>query len=319
MLKFNRNYILEIECGDGSLLRIGPHSDITIQFSVHFELLSTANHGSIRIYNLAEQTRNKIYHDAFDIGSDSVKFVKLQAGYGDKLYTILYGNIAEASSFREEGSVDFVTEIHTHDWSPPYTNATINKTLDGPISQQDVIKHLIGNLGQSSSPGVVKGCVSTLFNHQYTRARVLSGMTWDKLKDETNNQCFIINGVVHCLLDNDYILTPDPYFTVSSDTGLLTTPKKSGKILSWEMLFEPSLIPGQAIRLNSTSEGMYNTQPFKSTGASFYKIYKLSHTGIISSAVSGKCKTHVSVASSYKWNAAVPGTFTANPAALGDS
>ena len=314
MIKLNRNYILELQGGDGNLWTLDSKiSPMTLKFSVTTEFLAETNNGTIIIYNLAEKTRRNIYHDIADY--DHPKKIRLQAGYGDNLSVILFGNISQAFSYRDEGSSDFITEIHTFDWSTPFTNATSSTVLspsshsDGTyVAQKDVINSLVTDLGAAGpTPGVVAGAISNSFTTKYPQAQTTWGNTWKYLQKETNNNCFICNGLVHCILDNEYIKQPGnaSMFVVSADTGLLSTPKKSGQLLSFEMLFEPTLTMGQPIQLVSQSESMYNTRlPNATSGAPFYKIQKISHTGVISGAVGGKCKTTVWV------NA---GVFTLNP------
>jgi len=325
MIKFNRNYILEIEGGDGNLITIdSSKSPLTLEFSVHEELLSSVNAGTLRIYNLSENTRRSIYHDCYDY--ENVRFVRLRAGYGDKLSTILYGNISEASSFRSEGAVNFVTEMRTFDWGHAFTNSSTNRVLypskqpDGGtyVPQGQVIDGIITDLAHSNPSGanVVKGYVSPQFNTKYPRAQSLSGNSWDLLKQKTNDHCFIINGVVHCLLDDECFQSTD-ILTVSEESGLLGTPRKSDQLLTFDMLFEPSIAAGQMIKLISKSDKMYNTGVNDSSSTSpFYKIFRLEHSGIISGAVNGRCRTTVSVnAGIFRLNP-VTGVFVDSPATV---
>jgi hypothetical protein len=282
--KFQRNYRLEVQGKDERIYTF--NYPMTLEFNIQRAALASTNTASLRIYNLNPDTRKAIYKDIYDNIVGSFRSVRLNAGYGDSLSQILYGNIKEAKSFREEGSVNFITEIDCYDWSTVMMNTRSEwiKEAPLPLTRLSVVNQLVDDLVASSPSGakLSKGAISTGFTDQpYARNFFkASGTTWEILRQETNDHCFIDNGVVHCLLDDDCFTGDLPI--INSSTGLLSTPKKSEYLLKIDILFEPALKIGQMVQLVSESETLYNGS---------YKIIGIQHYGVISGAVGGKCKT----------------------------
>jgi hypothetical protein len=289
MDKFQRNFIMQIQGGDGKTYTF--RYPTTLEFHIESRALASANTGSFRLYNLNGNTRKVIYKDYFDIeGPNSLRLVTLMAGYGDNLSQVFYGNIKEAQSFRDEGSVNFITSIDCYDWSFAMVNAISKDTLGPPsyplsLARSTVIERLVDDL---TKVGVTKGVINKEgfdlggppYLKAYTPAASYDGNTWEALKHETNDHCFISNGTVHCMLDDDCF--EGDTALIDSSTGLLSTPKKCRNLLKVDILFEPSIKLGQRVELLSQSEPLYNGP---------YKVIGIEHHGIISGAVGGKCRT----------------------------
>ena len=277
MLKYSRNYQLTVEGGDGLMYQF--NYPLTLEFYITRAALASANTANLRLYNLNKGTRKAIYKDIYSNVTGTFRSVKLLAGYGDNLYQILSGNIKEAKSFREEGSVNFITEIDAYDWSFAMVNS--NSSWVSPSTSPDK-NYIVGRLMDdliAGSPGLGKGFKSD-FSGSYSRPFRADGNTWDILRGETNDHCFIDNGLIHCLLDDDCY--QGDINVINSTTGLLSTPKKSGFKLKVDVLFEPSMKIGQQVQLTSETDTWYNGT---------YKVVGIQHTGIISGAMNGKCKT----------------------------
>jgi hypothetical protein len=292
---------MTVQGGDGQTYTFGYPT--TLEFHVESRALASANTASFRLYNLNSNTRKVIYKDYFDIeGSNSLRLVTLMAGYGDALSRVFYGNIKEAQSFREEGSVNFITSIDCYDWSFAMVNALSRDTLGPPeyplpLLRSTVIDRLINDL---TKVGISRGVVNkegfdlggAPYLKAYTPAANYDGNTWEALKHETNDHCFIDNGTVHCMLDDDCF--EGDTILINSDMGLLSTPKKSKNLMKIDILFEPSIRLGQRVELMSQSEPLYNGP---------YKVIGIEHHGIISGAVGGKCRTTLLLnAGEYKLN-----------------
>ena len=292
--KYGRGYILTIEpaydvaydvAGDNTLspsgqagITIAP--PITVDFSIRRDTLASSNVGTFRIYNLAEETRNQLYKDK---NTDWIYMpITFQAGYGVPLPFIFKGNIMEAKSYRTEGSVDFITEITAYDMGIAMSQAMTSKSFPGGTKQSTVIEYLIGDLKKYY---VERGVVSDYSAASYDRQRILFGPTWDLLQTEKGKgMAFIDNGKVHVLKDGDAIDGPIP--TISSDTGLLGSPAKADNYMVADILFEPSIICGQLVDLESRVNTRFNGKR---------QVIGVQHTGTISEAVGGKCRTHVTM------------------------
>lgn len=291
LLKFQRNYELEVVGNDGNLY-IFPYP-LTLEFMVKRNVLASANTANFKIYNLGQQHRNVIYKDQFSPNL-SFRSLILKAGYGvgqaTTLPIIFNGNVMQAQSYRLEKSVNFVTEIDGYDYAWVMTNATSNRNYpSGTVTQAKIINDLIGDLQttvpKGSSLGI--GAISPQFDVTYNQNVAIVGNTWEALQKITNNQAYIDNSNVYCLFEND-VFNGD-LTIIDSQTGLLGTPKKQDRSIIVEMLFEPRLQVGQQVQIISNSLVQY---PQNNNG--YFKVVGIEHRGTISGAVGGECKTIVS-------------------------
>lgn len=282
MEKRRRNYQLLIEEGfrtfqqvsdglpQGSTIQIGL--PLTVEFDIVRNVLASANTSSIRIVNLAENTRGKIYKDAF--ATNYFKGIELKAGYGDTIPTIFKGNISSASSVRE--SVGMVTRVEAYDGGFAFTNGRADVAFQGgtPINQilDSAIKYL---------PQVNKGAVGN-YSGKLARGLTLSGNPAEQLAQLTNGGFFVDNEKAYCLGDNECI--EGELALINADTGLLGTPVREQTVLTFDMIFEPRLLIGQKVRLQSSTEKLFNGD---------YKVISVRHRGTISDSVCGSAITSV--------------------------
>jgi hypothetical protein len=254
----------------------------TLNFSIRKAILSTSNVGNFKIYNLSQQTRNTIYRDFTNLSV--MRRVVLQAGYFDPLPVVFDGNMMWSYSSRAEGSVDFISEIQAWDLGSYGQRESDSQFTQQNATRQSTVSQLVSDMNRY---GTKTGYIGTLKEYlTLNRKRSVNGSTWRALMDETGGSCFIDNGRIHILQDNEYF-TGDVE-EISSSTGLLGSPKKSESYVQIEMLFEPKLLLGQGVLLISESQGVFSGQ---------YKVVGLTHAGTISGAVGGKCKTTVSLLS----------------------
>lgn len=288
--KFQRTYQAFIQAVDGSIQSFGSADGsmplLTMEFSVKRDVLASAQTGSFRFRNINKSTRNIIFKDWFDQGR--WPSVVIKAGYaGTPLSTIFDGIGQTIYSYREEGGTDYITEIEGHDYSLVMSNSFSQWTIgssSSPVTQKDVISRLVGDLqttaktyNQTLGLGVVNGFTK----NRYTFTA--NDFTWNILQQETNRLTYIDNGKIYSL-PNSYVFQGDVTL-ISAQTGLLGTPRQQQTNLMVEMLFEPGLIPGQQVFLQTEET------EFSSIKQGTYKVTAVQHAGIISSTVSGKCKT----------------------------
>lgn len=286
-----------ITTGNAEIIKIT--NPFTLIFNIRRKALSSSNTASFKIYNLNENTRNQLYKDYTNLLA--LRHMTLRAGYSDPLPIIFDGNIKWCTSSRGQGETNFITEIEAFDWTFPVVNSHTSRSFPGEVRKQQVVDQLVKDI---TSMGPEKHRVTRGHIRQYVDEnnnpiveydRVLSGYSWHLLKEETDNACFIDNGQLHILNEDDYF---DGSLTeISSETGLLGAPKRSETFVMAEMVFEPTLVVGQQVTLKTSSQKMFNGQ---------YKIIGINHMGVISDAVSGKCQTMVSLFN-YKKNAELVG------------
>ena len=275
MLKLGRNYILEIGLQDGSNMVIKYPT--TLQFATRRDVNASAGTGEFRIFNLSQQHRNLIFKDVSDnFVKGHVRKLSVRGGYGDNLSYIFYGDVSQAGSYRGEGGVDFITQIDGLDGGASRLISYSSWTLAGPVSKQAVIERLSQDMERGGSK---VGKISS-FPGIYPRGYVANDYTWNLLVKETDSHCFVYNDLHYCM-DDDAVVD-GPVFRLSSDTGLLGSPKKCDTYVVAELLFEPTLFVGQQVVLDTKSFTLFNGT---------YKIHSVSHMGMISGAVNSKCKT----------------------------
>lgn len=296
LTKFQRNYQLQVLGNDGQLHTFAY--PLTMEFQVKRNTLQSANTGNFKIYNLGQHTRNAIYKDYY---SQTLSFRSLivSAGYGNfnnpsALPIIFNGNVMQASSYRIEKSVNYITEIDGYDYAWPMANGkTTFNAPSGSLTTTQIITRLVADL-QSTVPldpnnkgvSLSIGAISPQYNVPYNQNVAIVGNTWDALQNITNNQTYIDNGRVYSLFEND-VFSGDLQ-VISNETGILGSPRKQDRLVIVEMLFEPRINIGQQVKIISPSLSQY---PTDNNGV--FKVVGVEHHGTISAAVSGDCKTIV--------------------------
>lgn len=282
MLKFNRNYLLEAQQKDRTVLPI--YFPLTMEFTVTQSAWSSIRTCQIRVHNLNKEHREKLYRDRLDF---TLPFptLKLSAGYGPAPWPVIFdGCVQQNYSFKDSGSTDFITEWMGWDGVYPASTSFSRTPVTGPATQQQVVNQLANDLVNSPGSNLSFGYISN-FDHNsprtiYPRGRILFGNSWRLLQQETGHSAFIENSQLHVIQNSDYRGGGIP--NINADTGLLAPPRRTESFLEVDILFEPGLYCGQLINLNSQSLGQFNGT---------HQILGISHKGIISGAVNGKCVT----------------------------
>lgn len=275
MQKWTRNYILSVQTEGDKYITITP--PLTLSFHITRNTNAAASTSKITIYNLAENTRKQIYKDKFD--TMHYKGVELRAGYGTDRRTlpiIFKGNIKQAYSFRN--GVDYITEIEAYDGGFAYLNGVTSRSFGVDTTDGQIIDALIKDL-----PEVEKGVVGS-FPNKLPKGNALYGNTVKLLNTASNNHFFIDNEKAYCLNENECYR--GNLSVINSEAGLLGSPLREETFLTFTMLFEPRLTIGQYVKLESTTEKLFNGE---------YKVLGVEHNGTISEVSSGQCTTRVSL------------------------
>mgnify|MGYP001163292162 FL=1 len=273
MSKFQRLFQLTFETRDGD--KVVLTNPFTMQFNIVRHNLSSASNANIKIYNLGLANRERIFFNAITT-PEKFLHVELRAGYEGMMPIIFSGDILDAQSYRGEGSPNFITEINAYDGGFDLAHADTNRGEAAGTLRVSAIRNLCKDLTQCKI-----GAIGN-FPGSYARQRVFAGATKQLLEDETGGNFFIDNQRVYCLKDNEYV--EGEVLVISSETGLLGSPTRCEMIVTAEMLFEPRLKIGQVVDLVSRDYPSLNQ---------LYKVIGIQHSGTISDAVGGKCKTTV--------------------------
>ncbi len=274
-MKFNRNYELHIELdfATGETVIIKP--PLTVEFGIVRGLMASVNEANISILNLTEKTRRKIFHDRYDLST--YRRVIFKAGYNDDIPIVFRGNIRQAYSVRR--GTEWVTSINAFDGGYATINGFTNITLPGETSTGEALERIISQMPHILEPQIGD------FGDKFTRGVTISGNTWQAVQTLTGKAgtAFIDNEVPR-VLKHDEVLT-GYVAKIDANTGLLDTPKRQDQRVDIRILFEPYVVLGQIIALESR-ESMYDGQ---------YKVISINHSGIISGAVSGAYSTSLSL------------------------
>lgn len=279
MDKFLRNYSLRVQTNNPTRDFLTIRPPFTLEFDITRNELTSANLSKIRIYNLSQKNRNLILKDV--INTDDIRLVTLQAGYGlgDSFPVIFAGYINQCFSVREGDN--FITEIDSFDGGYAFVNSQFSREFKSGTAYRSIVDDIASSLGPF---GVSKGAIGEV-EGEISRDKSYTGSPIDIISSLTNGGIFIDCNKINCIGKSECVGTPT-IPVINSKSGLLGTPLREQTILHFDVLFEPTLIVGQQIKLDSRTAGNYN---------GFYKIISIQHKGTISEAVCGDAVTTLGV------------------------
>lgn len=262
----------------------------TMIMNIERKALATVNYGSFQIYNLSQSHRTALYKDYTDLLC--MRRITVKAGYESigNMSVIFDGNIKWCSSYRKQGTTNFITEIEAYDWAFPVVNAYTTKTWSGVTPQNQIVSQLVNDVcsmgpsGQQVKPGYIHNFIDSNKNPITQYNPVISNYSWKELQNQTGNACFIDSGQLNILADDDCY--EGSFQQINASTGLLGSPKRSATYVIVELLFEPSLTVGQQINLTTLTETQFNGP---------YKVFGVSHAGVISDTIPGRLQTNVTL------------------------
>ncbi len=286
--KFGITGTLKIEtqadaAGKQQTITIAPSQNLTIEFSVNRQSLSSSQQGLFIIKGLAPAIRDLIFKDQFNPAD--VRAIQFWAGYDTFAPLIFNGQVFWAYSEKAEGATETSTVINAWDGGYQQANGFTsgygvpNMAVPAGTDAGTVLRFL-GN----SLPGITGSAIVGLFPQTNKRGEVLFGNTWGLIQQKSGGQAVIDSGQVKALNLNEVIAGPIP--VISSDDGLLGSPRRSGYLVEWDTLFEPRLTLFQAVELKSRVNPRFN-------GA--FKVMGFKHRGVISPAAVGDNITTFSI------------------------
>lgn len=251
---------------------------ITCKFTINRGVFSQSSKCTIQLYNLAPATRNKIFQDVFTLDWYKQKYVHLEAGYGgkDNMSIIFKGRILQAYSHKSGGQTDVITEIQAQ--ALDIFDCQTSNTFAAGTSYREAYKTIINDL-----PGTTLGNLGSL-EGTFKTSTTFDGNAFDALNTLTDGHTFVDNNVINTIMDNEVIDVPVP--VISDSSGLLETPVRRGANLEVKMLFEPTLIIGQLLEINSEIQPIFNGQ---------FKVLGFTHDCLISPTQSGTRTTTVNL------------------------
>lgn len=275
MIKFQAHYKVTVYSNEDTVTITDP---LTCHFNVTRGVLSDSNKATIQLYNLAPSTRKKIFQDVFTYNPEKWKYVHLEAGYGDRLSLIFKGRILQAYSRKSGGQTDVITEIQAQ--ALDMFDCDSHYQFKAGTSKRDAFQTIAQDL-----PNVKLANMGTL-DGDFKTDTTFDGNTMDCLNQLTGGNAFIDNGNLNCVMLNEVIDVPVPIIT--DDNCLLETPMRRDANLEVKMLFEPSLITGQLLQIESHIYEKLNVN-------GQYKVLGFTHDCTISGSQCGTRTTTVNL------------------------
>lgn len=269
--KLNRIYRLTVqesdENGEPTNVATVITNPFTIKFSVNRTLFADVNSMDIEIYNLSPNTYNKLFYDMY---GNKFRTVILEAGYqGQELSIIFIGDVWSCYTSRQ-GS-DIVTKMHAF-VGLKSLQAQIDMTLSG-INRNEVLRAAAKAMNMDIE-------IYSGENTKINRPVSLSGNAMAVIEKYSNSVPFIDNNKIKILDNEDAI--KGGVVLIHDSSGLLGVPSREDALLTVNMIFEPRIIIGQIIEIQSRIAPQFDGQ---------YKVYGIKHEGTISDAVAGNCTT----------------------------
>lgn len=243
---------------------------ITIRFSVNRNLFADVNSLDVDIYNLAPNTYNKLFYDYYSTDRDHIRTIVLEAGYkGQELSTIFIGDMWSCYTSRQ-GS-DIITRIHAFmglNAMQAQTDLTLSQ-----ISRNQILRAAAKDMALDID-------IYSGEDTQFTRPVSLSGNSMGIIQKYSGDNAFIDNNKIKVLENQDAI--QGSVVLINDKAGLLGAPQRENALLTVKIIFEPRIVIGQIIEIQSRIMAQFDGQ---------YKVWGIRHEGTISDAVSGDCTT----------------------------
>lgn len=217
-------------------------SALRIVFKTSQSDTQTLNSATIRVYNLAPKTANKI--------EKQYTSVFLQCGYqdGPPLARVFQGTIKQVRKGREN-AIDSYVDILAADGDIAYNQTLMNQTLAaGSTIQQrrDVI------VGAMNEHGTSTGYSAEMTGGVLPRGKVLYGMARDYMEQisKTSSVTWSIqNGQVQILTRKGYL--PGEAVVLGPATGLIGVPEQTEQGVTVRCLLNPLIQIGGRVKIES--------------------------------------------------------------------
>lgn len=253
-------------------------SEFRIVFAVKKTDGQTPNTANIRVYNLADDTANRIQNEFTQ--------VFLQGGYEANYGVIFAGNVKRVRKGRENGT-DTYLEIQAADGDAGYNFAVVNATIAAGAQQRDQIEQAARVL---KGKGVETGYLAPTQTEALPRGKVMYGMARDYLRQssETVGASWSIQDGKLQLVPLSGVL-PGQAVVLNSKSGLIGQPEQTNDGVKFRCLLNPLIAVGGALQINqrdiaeaqletSTESNPANTPPTLADDG-FYRVITLELAG----------------------------------------
>lgn len=241
-----------------------------ITFSVDKSTRGGLNKSRITIENIEESKRLQLVKDA----EDSKRIpITLSVGYKGSIEQIYKGTVLTGENARQGANI--VTSINSLDGGFDGLNSFTNRTVEGGRRAVDAALEDMPNtsVGQINDRPVL------------SRPKVLIGNSLRLIEETIGNDetWFIDNEQLYIISDNETVGRFIPL--VSAQTGLISTPTRQNKEVTFQTKFNPSIILGGQSRLLSQTaphlNGVYRVDAINYSGDNYGDAWNQTCTGFL--------------------------------------
>lgn len=237
-------YLRKLSCVVGSGSSALDFSAFRVTFTVRRGDIQTPNSADIRIYNLSDNTANRIKNE--------FTTVILQAGYEGNFGLLFQGTIKQVRKGRVDQKDSYV-DITAADGDEAYNFARLSIALRAGYTPADVVQQFLTSFG---SFGIKRGYVPARIaddTNGAVRGRTFHGMTRDLCREfAVANSCAwnLNDGVLNFIPYDSYI--PGPIPVIGPTTGLIGVPEQTQNGVLVRTLLNPNVKVGSLFRLDGT-------------------------------------------------------------------
>ena len=263
--RFNRTYTLEIDIGKRTEIIKPP---MRISFEVDKSTSGGLNKANIQLYNIEEGKRLALAKDAEQKKRIPIR---LSCGYEDRQELIFKGTIFTGGTERQ--GPELVTTIESQDGGFDFTNSFTSRTVEGGRRAVDAALQDMPNTGVgkiTERPVLTRPKVLVGNSAQLIDEMVGPGETW-----------YIENEQLYIIKDNEVTSRFIP--VVSAATGLISTPTRESKLVTFQTLINPTVKIGRRVQLISTTapymDGVYRIETITYSGDNYGDAWSQTCTG----------------------------------------
>lgn len=230
---------------------------LRVAFDVEKVIKSEPNDATIEIYNLNDSNRDLLTSKEYDR-------VELYVGYvADSLKLIFKGDII--SVINEKNDLDIITTLKCADGYKAYTQSKTMKTMSAGQTDNDFVEQALKDFKTA------RGDIDLPNDRALPRGKVFMCDTREVLNKIAKN-----NDADWSIQDGELVVLPkdkalDEGYIISSDTGMIGSPRKTDNGIEVTTLCNPEYKIGALIRIESR---------FKEYSGDF-KIESIKHRGDI--------------------------------------
>lgn len=265
MSRFIRDYEFRAQILGGEVVVRPP---LRINFQADKSIRGGLNKIQIQLYNLEERKRLSLVKDA----EQQIRIpIQLSVGYQGSLELVFRGTVYRGSNERQ--GADIITNLESLDGGFDFLNSFTSRTVEGGRRAVDA--------ALSDMPNTTIGKITE--RPVLTRPKVLVGNSAKLIEDMIgpDETWYIDNEQLYIIKDNEITSRFIPL--VSAQTGLISTPTRDNKEVTFETLMNPSVKIGQLAQLQSKIaphlNGRYRIETISYQGDNFGDTWSQACTG----------------------------------------